>query len=324
MDDMDNDHEMPMEFRIKREECIFTEVDPCGMLKLFDPILGGKNLYNGPLAVLNGFQPVSYFSFHNKGDFERNLVKTSKDNNVRCIPLIENLWVVFKDDIYLKHAMYILSLFSTNPVDYEVADYIKHILDYNDKGINPYDYIHNAILGYPQDEIRGIMLQKYLTHMLSNSDNSDYENIDTIFFDPDIFDNVIVNESKQMKHSGDIIQFDAIFEYISFECDRMLEQLFSSSGIFSTFVKENKKLVQDLPNVRIEVDVPVINEAEVKDLTPKSRVYSGYTGYSGYNYYSSMYSQYQPVHTPKKKKKGWWNNFWGTPTYNYPVHSYHH
>ncbi len=285
---------IPEKFKISKKECIHGNISSNGLIRIFDPIHDKRVLYNGALSVLNGILPVAFFSFHDNKKYERDLVNTLNSNNVKAIQLIENLWIIYKDDMFKLNAMYILSLFSNNPVDYDVSNRLAHLLKYYKNGINPYDYILGLMMGFPTRVIRGIILHNYILHKYQNVDN-----IDSIFFDADKFDNLVFKKSLKMYDSDEIILFDAMFDFVSSECDKMFEYLFSASSIFKNFVKTNSKFISTIPLPRIEISVLHLKDPKIKDLLEKKN-YQKIFRSSNKSSYKSPYSSYyntQPSYT---------------------------
>lgn len=208
------------------------------------------SLYNGPLALLNGTQYIAILSFYNRTDYERSLVDMLNKSDVKCINLNSNLWVIYRDHKYMNNAMYMLSLFIPNPIDQEISQHINDTFAYSKNGLNSYDYINGSIIGYPIDKIKSYMLQKYKSAICMPMD-----------MDCSIFESP---ENNDQIH--DMAPFDAMFNSISEECNKLLHYLFDESTIFQTFVKNNIDRIGHLPSVRPNVIVPKIERPKIIDM----------------------------------------------------------
>jgi hypothetical protein len=228
------------------------------------PIPDDRSLYISSLAVLNGIQRIALLSFFNNSEYERGLIHTLNVNGIKAINLMKNLWVIYRDDIYEQNAMYILSLFIPNAVEEEVAQQIRHTFKYLNYGVNSYDYINGILIGYPIDKIRDQMFHEYDVWAANDSNSS-------------IFD---LPTDKQVDDS-DAILFDAIFNFISSECNKMLHYVFNESTIFSEFVKTNRGRICRIPEFRLKVDVPRIALPKIINLLEPPKVIQQCRGKKG-------------------------------------------
>lgn len=226
------------------------------------PVPDDRSLYSSSLAVLNGIQKIAFLSFFNNADYERGLIEVLNSNGIRSICLIKNLWVIYRDYAYEENAMYILSLFTSNAIEEEVAQKIKHTFKYINYGVNSYDYINGIIMGFPINKIKDQMHHEYKTW------NDEYSSI----FEP---------ETDKQVDDSDVILFDAIFKFISSECNKMLYYLFNESTIFREFVKNNRCKIGKVPEFRLKVDVPRIAVPKVINLLEPPKVVQQYRGKKG-------------------------------------------
>lgn len=120
------------------------------------------------------------------------------------------------------------------------------------------------MIGWPIDKIKDHMFHEYKTEISNDADRS-------------IFD---LPTDKQIDES-DIVLFDAIFEFISSECNKMLHYIFNESTIFNDFVKTNRNKIGRVPEFRLKVDVPKIALPKVINLLEPPKVIQQNRGKKG-------------------------------------------